>query len=93
MRRPSLTARAQAGKGELNAAISGLGSLAGIVGPGLLWGPLFKVCSSGGGGRLARLGRGGHYLGCCAFMLAASLILKSTPDSELFVEEAQAKAR
>jgi len=77
-----------AGKGELNAAISGLGSLSGIIGPGLLWGPLFKRCSAGGGGLL---GKGGHYFGCCAFMLAASVILRTTPSSALFLEEARAK--
>eukprot|EP01045_Picozoa_sp_COSAG04_P008468 COSAG04_NODE_469_length_13856_cov_8.973832_3_plen_272_part_00 len=77
-----------AGKGELNAAISGLGSLSGIIGPGLLWGPLFKRCSAGNGGVL---GKGGHYFGCCAFMLAASVILRTTPSSALFLEEARAK--
>ena len=72
-----------AGKGELNSAISGLGSLAGIVGPGLLWGPLFKYCAN----NPTWLGKGGHYFGCSAFMLAASLVLRFTPDADLFVDE------
>lgn len=78
------------GKGELNAAISGLGSLAGIIGPGLLWGPLFKLCTSGdeNGAAVARwLGKGGHYVGCCCFMFAASWILRLTPNRFLFVDE------
>ena len=35
---------ASVGKGELNAALSGLGQLAGIVMPGFFWGPMFKFC-------------------------------------------------
>ena len=72
-----------AGKGELNSAIAGLGSLAGIVGPGLLWGPLYKSCSSNG----SWLGKGGHYFACSAVMLVASLVLRLTPDEHLFVDE------
>ena len=39
----------EAGKGELNAALSGLGQIAGIVMPGFFWGPLFRFFAEGGG--------------------------------------------
>ena len=82
----------EAGKGELNAALSGLGQIAGIVMPGFFWGPLFSFFAEGGGSasapRWMRWGPGGHFFVSGGLLLAASLILKAVPDEALSIDNA-----
>ena len=79
----------EAGKGELNAALSGLGQIAGIIMPGFFWGPLFRFFAEGGGSASApqwmRWGPGGHFFVSGGLLLAASLILKSVPEEALSI--------
>ena len=81
-----------AGKGELNSAISGLGSLMGIVGPGMIWGPLFQFFSSAPTRATRRAwwlrwGAGGHYFGCAGLLLAAAALLRCASKGTLHLEE------
>ena len=62
----------EAGKGELNAALSGLGQIAGIAMPGFFWGLLFSYLWRAAARRRRRGGCGGGQedtflcrAGCC----------------------------
>ena len=74
-----------AGKGELNAALAGLGSLCGIFGPGLVWGPLLRYFGDGAAAHPAwlRWGAGGHFVGCALCMALGSALVACTPAEEL----------
>ena len=80
---------ASVGKGELNAALSGLGQLAGIVMPGFFWGPMFKFFGAGGGAasapRWLQWGPGGLFFVSGGMFLAAAVLLKLTPKNALFL--------
>eukprot|EP01052_Picozoa_sp_SAG31_P034982 SAG31_NODE_4161_length_3522_cov_1.727432_2_plen_122_part_00 len=82
-----------AGRGELNAAYGGIGSIVGTVSP-LLWGSLYsffrdasKVPESMPLRLLKRVGgKGGHMLLASCFMLISYCLLKATRKNLLFLE-------
>ena len=74
----------QAGKGELNSALTGLGSLCGIVGPGLMWAPLFRYFERGGQPAVLRWGAGGHFFVVAALMLVGWTMVQVTPKDKLY---------
>ena len=82
-----------AGKGELNSALSGLGQISGIVMPGFFWGPLFRFFGEGGGSQSApwwlRWGPGGHYFVSALMMVTASLCLRAVPGDTLSIDDAE----
>ena len=82
------------GKGQLNAAYSGLGQITAVV-SALWWGGLYRFFSgqSANTPRLLRWGPGGHFLVTSAMMLGAWAALRTADPSTLYVEERSARAR
>jgi hypothetical protein len=76
------------GKGQLNAAYSGLGQITAVV-SALWWGGLYRYFSSqpASAPRLLRWGPGGHFLITTAMMLGAWAALRTAKADDLYVEE------
>ena len=91
--RPALEV-SNVGKGQLNAAYSGLGQITAVV-SALWWGGLYRFFSgqSANTPRLLRWGPGGHFLVTSAMMLGAWAALRTADPSTLYVEERSARAR
>lgn len=78
-----------AGKGELNAALSGLGQLTGIIFP-MAWGAAFKFFNEMDASyspAFLRWGPGGHFFISGLMFLLANVILQLTPRDKLFIDE------
>ncbi len=80
------------GKGQLNAAYSGLGQITAVV-SALWWGGLYRYFSNqpASAPRLLRWGPGGHFLITSVMMLGAWGALRTARADELYVEEGCAR--
>ena len=86
--------RSTVGKGQLNAAYSGLGQITAVV-SALWWGGLYQYFSNQPvtAPRLLRWGPGGHFLITSLMMLIAWGALRTANADELYVDEHTARGR
>jgi hypothetical protein len=83
----------EVGRGELNGAYAGLGTITGIF-SALLWGALYqfflKGAESGKGPRWLRWGKGGHFFVAAGVMALVFAAMRGADPATLFLEEEEA---